>query len=66
MLESTKINKIYNKRGINIIQLTIKDRARDINTKKTKNSGNQNVIFEAFGCHLLRIGRTKPNFFTCI
>ena len=36
------------------------------NTNITKIVGNQYVILAAEGCQLFNIGRTNPNFFTCI
>ena len=62
--ESEKMSTIYNTSGRTKYGLMTRAVRRDEKTKKTNNVGNQKVIFSVDGCHLLRKGRTVPNFFT--
>ena len=62
--ESKKTSAMYTTSGRITYGLTIRAASRDVMTKKTNNVGNQKVIFSVDGCHLLRKGRTVPNFFT--
>lgn len=48
------------KEDVNKIEKTIES-----NTKRTKNVGNQKVIFAEDGCQLFKMGLTNPNFLTC-
>lgn len=66
MEESININNKYKRSGI-IKSGSVKTKSNvESIVKKTKSVGNQNVILAAEGCHLFKIGRTSPNFFTWI